>query len=83
MATEILERAEASMKALPADKIGELNHFIEHAKKQIDLIRRRVIKGETIPHDEKVFSRFEPHTRWISKGKAGVPQELGLPAGCR
>ena len=31
-----------------------------------------------IPHDEKVFSIFEPHTEWISKGKAGVPVELGL-----
>jgi len=30
------------------------------------------------PHDEKVFSVFEEHTEWISKGKAGVPQELGL-----
>ena len=26
----------------------------------------------------KVFSIFEPHTEWISKGKAGVPVELGL-----
>src|SRR5690606_33918247 len=33
---------------------------------------------ETIPHSEKVFSIFQPHTEWISKGKAGVPVELGL-----
>ncbi len=38
----------------------------------------RVLNGETIPHNEKVFSIFEEHTEWISKGKAGVPQELGL-----
>jgi len=25
-----------------------------------------------------VFSIFQPHTEWISKGKAGVPVELGL-----
>ena len=37
-----------------------------------------MIRGEIIPHDEKVFSIFEEHTEWISKGKAGVPQELGL-----
>ncbi len=49
-----------------------------HAERQIDQIRRRVIGGETIPHDEKVFSIFEEHTEWIKKGKAGVPQELGL-----
>ena len=31
------------------------------------------------PHEEKVFSIFEGHTRWISKGKAGTPVELGVP----
>jgi len=36
------------------------------------------VLDEKIPHEEKVFSIFEPHTEWISKGKAGVPQELGL-----
>ena len=40
---------------------------------------RRLLKGEAIPHEEKVFSIFEPHTRWISKGKAGCPVELGVP----
>jgi hypothetical protein len=34
--------------------------------------------GEVIPHAEKVFSIFEPHTEWICKGKAGVPVELGV-----
>jgi hypothetical protein len=52
--------------------------FIKHAYRQIDQIRRRVIEGKVIPHEEKVFSIFEDHTEWISKGKAGVPQELGL-----
>jgi hypothetical protein len=45
---------------------------------QIDQIRRRVIEGEVIEHAEKVFSIFQPHTEWISKGKAGVPVELGV-----
>jgi len=52
--------------------------YIRHAERQIDQIRRRVVLDEKIPHEEKVFSIFEPHTEWISKGKAGVPQELGL-----
>jgi hypothetical protein len=56
----------------------ELDRFIQHAERQIDQIRRRVIEGEIIPHDEKVFSIFEEHTEWICKGKAGVPVELGL-----
>lgn len=59
-------------------KIVEIEKFIIHANRQIDQIERRSLKGETIPHDEKVFSIFEEHTEWISKGKAGVPVELGL-----
>ena len=53
--------------------------FMGHAERQIDPISRRLLHGESIPHGEKVFSIFEPHTRWISKGKAGRPVELGLP----
>ena len=56
----------------------EIEKYITHAERQIDQIQRRVIEGEKIPHDEKVFSIFEEHTEWICKGKAGVPQELGL-----
>lgn len=59
-------------------KIKEIERYIVHAKRQIDQVRRRVIEGETIPHHEKVFSIFQEHTEWINKGKAGVPQELGL-----
>jgi IS5 family transposase len=55
-----------------------IERFMAHADRQIDQIRRRVLNDEKIPHAEKVFSLFEEHTEWISKGKAGVPQELGL-----
>lgn len=57
---------------------AEIETYVKHGERQINQIRRRVIEGEIIPHDEKVFSIFEPHTEWISKGKAGVPVELGL-----
>ena len=56
----------------------EIEGFMRHAIRQIDQTKRRVILGEVIPHAEKVFSIFEPHTEWISKGKAGVPVELGV-----
>lgn len=56
----------------------ELSQWITHAKRQIDQIERRVLQGQKIPHSEKVFSIFEPHTEWICKGKAGVPVELGV-----
>jgi hypothetical protein len=59
-------------------RILMIEMYIAHAERQIDQIRRRVVGGEKIPHNEKVFSIFEEHSEWISKGKAGVPQELGL-----
>ncbi len=58
--------------------VSAIEGFIKHAERQIEQIHRRVISGEKIPHAEKVFSIFEEHTEWISKGKAGVPVELGL-----
>ncbi|MEO5334502.1 MAG: hypothetical protein H7839_21000 [Magnetococcus sp. YQC-5] len=60
------------------NKINEIQKFITHAERQINLIDRRVIKGEIIPHTDKVFSIFKKHTEWLNKGKAGVPVELGL-----
>ncbi len=56
----------------------KIEEFIDHAKRQANQIERRVIRGENIPHEEKVFSIFEGHTEWIVKGKAGVKVELGL-----
>ena len=56
----------------------EIESFMKHAVRQIDQTHRRVILGEIIGHDEKVFSIFQPHIEWISKGKAGVPVELGV-----
>ena len=84
LAERVLERA-AETRAklligcrLPAARLEPLDGWIAHAERQIDQIRRRVFRGERIPHHEKVFSLFQPHTEWISKGKAGVPVELGL-----
>jgi hypothetical protein len=54
-----------------------LSQWITDAERQMDQIDRRVLQGEKNPHEEKVFSIFEPHTEWICKGKAGVPVELG------
>ena len=56
----------------------QIERFIQHAQRQIEQIEQRVLQGQKIPHDEKVFSLFQPHTEWISKGKAGVAVELGL-----
>jgi IS5 family transposase len=54
-----------------------LSYYQGMIKKHIDLIERRLLKGETIPSAEKLFSIFEPHTEWISKGKQNKKTELG------
>jgi hypothetical protein len=46
--------------------------------KHIDLVDRRILKGEKIPHSDKMFSIFEPHTEWLNKGKLHKNVELGL-----
>ncbi len=56
----------------------EIQGHIVDDDRQIDQATRRAIGVKTIPHSEKVFSIFEPHTEWVVKGKAGVPMELGL-----
>jgi len=55
----------------------ELERFMLLVRKHIDLLERRVIKGEKIPHAEKMFSIFEQHTEWIQKGKKHPSVELG------
>jgi hypothetical protein len=81
-----LARAKTTIYIVEAMEIGMANMaklllaetYIDDAFRQIDQIRRRVLKGETITHHEKIFSIFQRHTEWICKGKAGINQELGL-----
>ena len=58
-------------------KIGILEYFHGMLNKQIDLVERRVIRGEIIPAEEKIYSLFEPHTEWLYKGKSNKRVELG------
>ena len=78
-----LGKAETQLEILKSSGItfiykDEFEKYRKYAKTFIDQIERRVLKGETIPHKEKIFSIFEPHTEWVSKGKMGVPVELGV-----
>lgn len=82
-AKALFDKLEASKLSLPtvdaSDMIIfiELNRFMELLSKHIDLLERRVIKGEKIPHSEKMFSIFEEYTEWITKGKKNPSVELG------
>lgn len=48
-----------------------------YLEKFIDLVDRRILQGEKIPHGDKIFSIFEPHVEWLTKGKEGKKVELG------
>ncbi len=85
IAYDIEAKVHASMKTLEdctlsplqAVKWLEIGYYHDMLIKHIDLIERRLIQGETIPHEEKVFSLFEPHTELIKKGKQMPPVEFG------
>ena len=78
------EKVFTTLQVLPAPqdllelvRREQLDYFHTMMIKQIDLVERRLLQGETIPHEEKVFSLFEPHTQWVNKGKLFPPVELG------
>jgi len=71
-ATYILKRAK---QLLLQGANEELQHYTDYVSLFIGQIERRLLKGEIIPSEEKVYSIFEPHTEWISKGKRNP--ELG------
>lgn len=89
-AKEYLSKVKALLTKLKKDKssfpqedaaditiLMELERFMKLVEKHVDLLERRVIKGEKIPHSEKMFSIFEEYTEWITKGKLHPSVELG------
>ena len=56
---------------------AELILFFAYFQKHQDLVHRRIIEDEKIPHSEKIFSLYETHTEWVSKGKSNKKVELG------
>lgn len=57
--------------------ITSLEYYMALLQKHIDLVQRRIINEETIPHQEKMFSIFETYTEWVKKGKSRPNVELG------
>ena len=78
------EKVFSTLQALPVPQNAvewaqreRLDYFHTLMIKQLDLVERRLLQGQTIAHEEKIFSLFEPHTQWIKKGKLFPPVELG------
>ena len=79
----LLDKLDKTLPSLPIVDNQDLldilmiEHFRSLMKLHINLIERRILKGETIPHEEKMFSVFETYTEWIKKGKMRPNVELG------
>ena len=58
--------------------INILTEYKDLLIKHINLVERRILQGETIPHKEKMFSVFERYTEWINKGKRFVELDKGV-----
>ena len=65
VAQDYLEKARQSLALIERQGLADafdlvkktqIEGFMAHAARQIDQTHRRVIQGEIIPHDEKVFS---------------------------
>jgi len=82
-ANALLQKLEKSKSTFPREDaadmviIMELERFMDLLQKHIGLLDRRILKGEEIPHREKMFSIFEQYTEWITKGKMRPNVELG------
>ena len=55
----------------------QITECCDLGEKVMDQTRRRVLDGEQVPADEKVYSIFEPHTDLIKRGKERKPVEFG------
>lgn len=71
--TSIDLMTEIAIKALRK----EITHYCGLGDRVIDQARRRVLDGEQVPNEEKIFSIFETHTDLIKRGKTLKPVEFG------
>jgi IS5 family transposase len=56
---------------------NQIDHYCGLGDRVIDQARRRVLDGEQVPNEEKIFSIFETHTDLIMRGKTLKPVEFG------
>jgi IS5 family transposase len=55
----------------------QITSYCDLAGRVIDQTRRRVLQGEQVPSEQKIYSIFESHTDLIKRGKALKPVEFG------
>ena len=55
----------------------EIAHFRKLTRQVCDQAARRVLNGESVPNNEKIFSIFEEHTELLKRGKSWNSIEYG------
>jgi len=76
-AAETMPCAEPLAAAQCAGLRAEITTYCDRTARVLEQARRRVLDGETVPNEDKLFSIFEPHTDLIKRGKAQKPVEFG------
>jgi IS5 family transposase len=82
-ARKVAEAAQAApcsdlMTSLKVDAlVRDITVYGERTDRVVKQARRRVLQGETVPNEDKIFSIFELHTDLIIRGKAHKPVEFG------
>lgn len=80
---KILDRAEILVKdatttnAVTLGRIAEITTFIGRTRQVADTAYRRVMLGEKVPNEDKLFSVFETHTQLYRRGKQAEPNQFG------
>jgi IS5 family transposase len=76
-AKPLVDRLDPMQAAIVIGLIRQIEEFRRLGQRVVNQTRRRIIGGEQVPVDEKLFSIFEPHTDLIVRGKARTPVEFG------
>jgi IS5 family transposase len=82
-ARRVLQQTQNARGQTPLDDLTiqalrkEIERYCQLGDRVIDQARRRVLEGEQVPSDQKIYSIFETHTDLIKRGKTQKPIEFG------
>jgi IS5 family transposase len=76
-AAKRIRRVDVKTCAAIDETCKQIASFCQLGERVINQTRRRVLQGETVPAEEKLYSIFEPHTDLIKRGKTLKPVEFG------
>lgn len=73
----LVEGLDPLSAAIANTLVTDIGEYGGLGQRVVSQSRRRVIDGEQVPVEEKLFSIFEPHTDLIKRGKIQTPVEFG------